>query len=96
MIGPAMMSEASHQIRTHLQCGDVELAHAVGKAALRDTPDDPAVVSALLELTAKLRSECMDMAIRKMEGSAIYAATEALLREVNVLTGQDMYGRFRP
>lgn len=89
------VSDASHRIRTHVQSGDHAQAYAVGKAALRDMPDSQAVLSALFELTATLRSECMDMASRRMDASTTYAATEALLREVNELTGQDMYGRPR-
>lgn len=87
------VSDASHRIRTHIQSGDHAQAYAVGKAALRDTPDDQAVLSALFELSATLRSGCMDMASRRMDASTTYVATEALLRAVNELTGQDMYGR---
>ncbi|MER2177126.1 MAG: hypothetical protein ABS955_05430 [Stenotrophomonas maltophilia] len=92
-ITESVVNDASHRIRTHVQSGDHAQAYAVGKAALRDMPDNPAVLSALFELTATLRSECMDMASRRMDASTSYAATEALLREVNELTGQDMYGR---
>jgi hypothetical protein len=51
-------------------------------------------MDAVLELTAQLRSTCMDLALRKMDYGPEYEVLEDVLRGANKLTGQDMYGRF--
>jgi hypothetical protein len=68
-------------------------AYSMGRAALDKPAHDHEVIAALRELTARLRSNCMDLAARKMDVSPEYDALEQLLKEANELTGEDMYGR---
>lgn len=70
-----------------------EQAYSVGKKALELEPNNLAVVESLKMVTAALRSQCMDMASRKQDCAAAYFECEDLLRKVNELTKQDIYGR---
>jgi hypothetical protein len=84
---------SAEQITAFTVSGDYESAYRVGREALSGGVQDTAVLSALYALTAKLRSECMDMAVRKADVGDGYFSKENLLRAVNALTGEDMYGR---
>ena len=70
-----------------------EQAYRVGKRALEKAPDDENVIRALKTVTAALRSRCMDLASNKAtEFSLELQEKEALLRRINQLTGEGMYG----
>lgn len=90
------MSEISERIRENISAGNYEAAYSIGRDALQEqgcSRDE--IVAALCELSARLRSDCMGMAVRKMDSGADYDALEVLLRKTNTLTGQDMYGFFK-
>ncbi len=88
------MSDAATKIRELIKSNSLEQAYNVGCAALSAHPNDKLTIKAMYELSAKLRSECMGLAARKMDSGAPYFSTEALLRKVNEQTGEDMYGNF--
>ncbi|WMY07443.1 hypothetical protein [Paraburkholderia phenoliruptrix] len=89
------MSEISERIRTNISVGNYEEAYSIGRDALQESAyGRDEIVAALCELTARLRSDCMGLAVRKMDSGADYDALELLLRKTNELTGQDMYGFF--
>ena len=70
-----------------------EDAYQVGKRALQEDPGNERVIDALKAVTAVLRSRCMDLASNKAtEFSPELVEKEALLRKINRLTGQEMYG----
>ncbi len=70
-----------------------EQAYRVGKRALQNDPGNEAVIGALKEITAALRHRCMDLASNKAtEFSPELKEKEALLRKINPLTGEGMYG----
>lgn len=89
------MSELSDRILKNVRAGAYEDAYRVGNEVLSKSREDADVMAAMLELSAHLRSECMSLAIQKMDCSQQYVSLESLLRKVNELTGQDMYGSFK-
>jgi hypothetical protein len=71
-------------------------AYVIGLEALKDPENDhDEIVAVLCDLTARLRSECMDRAVCKSDYGEEYDALEDLLSKANRLTGQDMYGSFK-
>ena len=87
------MSSNSDRIREKLRAAAYHEAFLIGRMALEESPCDYEVIAALHDLTAQLRSNCMDLAVRKMDVGPAYATLENVLSEANKLTGQDMYGR---
>lgn len=83
----------SDQIDEAIGSGNLELAYDLGRAGLQQFPDDQAIMNAMFALTAQLREQCIGLAVLKMDAGASYLAKEALLRRINALTGEDMYGR---
>jgi hypothetical protein len=82
------------KIQNHVAVGEYEQAYQIGADALAVNPTDEDVLTAMYELTAKLRSECYGLAVRKADFGEPYLSKEDLLRKANALTGEDMYGRF--
>jgi hypothetical protein len=90
------MSELSERIRMNISAGSYEKAYSIGRDALNESASNrDEIIAALCELTARLRSECIDLAVRKMDSGADYDALENLLCKANELTEQDMYGFFK-
>ncbi|NUW67192.1 hypothetical protein [Vibrio coralliilyticus] len=71
---------------------EYEKAYSLGKQGLKKDPNDSEIIESLKSVTAALRSQCMDMAYRKQDCTPEYSKLEDLLRNVNELTQQDMYG----
>ncbi|WP_038483812.1 hypothetical protein [Collimonas arenae] len=71
-----------------------EEAFQLGRMALAENSTNSEVLDALYVLTAKLRSECIYLACKKMDCGLDYQLLETVLRKTNALTGEDMYGRF--
>ncbi|CAD6550384.1 hypothetical protein ACFQ3P_24230 [Paraburkholderia sabiae] len=87
------MSKPADKIRSNVSIGAYQQAYLLGVNALETAKSDRSdIVAALRDLTARLRSECMERAIQKMDFGPEYEALERLLRNSNELTGQDMYG----
>ncbi|MCA6062695.1 hypothetical protein [Thalassolituus marinus] len=87
------MSTYEEEIGILLKEMKYEQAYSVGKATLDREPNNSAVVESLKKVSAALRSQCMDMACRKQDCAPAYFELEDLLRKVNELTKQNMYGR---
>lgn len=86
--------EVAKEMRTKIDNGEYREALQLGTDATSNGIMNPVVMEAMLYLTAKIRSTCMDMASRKAEGQH-YWDLENLLGQANVLTGEDVYGRRR-
>lgn len=90
------MSEISDRMRMNISVGAYETAYSIGREALQESKyDRDEIIAVLCELTARLGSDCMGLAAKKMDFGADYDALEKLLRKANELTGQDMYGFFK-
>ena len=90
------MSGMADRILESINDKDYARAYLIGLEALDESEKgNEEILAALRELTARIRSECMDRAISKDDYNNEYIDFEALLRKVNLLTGQDMYGRIR-
>ncbi|CAG9181314.1 hypothetical protein LMG23992_04474 [Cupriavidus laharis] len=90
------MSEIADAIRKNIDSSAYEKAYLIGHDALQKSEEErEEIIAALCELTARLRADCMGMAVKKMDSGATYDSLESLLRKVNELTGQDMYGFFK-
>lgn len=87
------MNTFEEELRDLLKENKFEKAYSLGKKAIELEPNNSAVVESLKMVTAALRSQCMDMASRKQDCTAAYFECEDLLRKVNELTKQDIYGR---
>lgn len=88
------MRETVGRILASIDCGDYELAYRIGSDALSEAQNERAqILRALCKLSARLRSVCMELAVQKKDFGKGYVELDALLRKVNLLTGQDMYGR---
>ncbi|GLQ52342.1 hypothetical protein ACFFJT_01305 [Dyella flava] len=81
------------QINRCIDAGSYAEAFRLASVAMAESGGDPRIMESMLHLTANLRSICMYMACKRMDGGAKYLALEALLREASAVTGQDMYGR---
>tara|TARA_Y100000815_G_scaffold271473_1_gene298116 strand:- start:517 stop:879 length:363 start_codon:yes stop_codon:yes gene_type:complete len=81
------------ELRDLLKENKFEQAYSVGKKALELEPNNLAIIESLKMVTAALSSQCMDMASRKQDCAAAYFECEDLLRKVNELTKQEIYGR---
>lgn len=88
------MSELAQKICEQIEHGEFAQALQLAKTSTSGRIHDGEVRQAVLSLTAELRSICMSLACRKMDGGAEYDAIESVLRQANELTGQDMYGRY--
>jgi Arc/MetJ-type ribon-helix-helix transcriptional regulator len=87
------VSDMTDRIRKNIDAGAYEQAYSIGRDALQKSEcSREEIIAVLRELTARLRAECMGLAVKKMDSGAAYDELEALLRESNKLTGQDMYG----
>ena len=83
----------AQEIATLARQARYEDAYRVGKRALEKHPGNERIIAALKKVTATLRSRCMDLASNKAtEFSPELKEKEALLRKINPLTGQGMYG----
>ncbi|WP_226951743.1 hypothetical protein [Ralstonia pseudosolanacearum] len=90
------MIEVVDRIRMNIVTGAYEVAYLIGRDALQEPGCDRGkIVAVLCELAAKIRFDCMGLAVRKSDYGADYVALESLLRKTNELTGQDMYGFFK-
>ncbi|BDD91860.1 hypothetical protein PanNE5_13000 [Pandoraea sp. NE5] len=89
------MSEFSDHILRDVRAGAYEDAYRIGSEVLSKSREDADVMATMLELSAHLRSECMSLATKKIDYGQEYVSLENLLRKVNELTGQDMYGSFK-
>lgn len=85
--------DTANQIRQYVDAGDYEAAAKLSIEAAKDRRPESEVMQAILYLTAALRHNCMNRAVRKQDSGPEYCALEATLREVNKVTGEDMYGR---
>jgi hypothetical protein len=91
------MSAVSDQILASIHDKDYQHAYSVGLDTLTKQPGvHKEVVTALHALASRLRSECMDRALKKNDHSDEYFELESLLRKVNALTGEGMYGKLDP
>jgi hypothetical protein len=91
------LNEIADQILASAYDKDYDRACAIGLEAVSGPASgSKEVFAALLELTSRLRSECMDRALQKDDHSDEYHRLESLLRKLNELTGQDIYGKPRP
>jgi hypothetical protein len=88
------MDGTAEHIRAMVEAGVYDEAYRLGKEAIDAKAPNGDIIAALLGLTAKLRSNCMDLAAKKQDVGPRYRSMEDLLREANKLTGEDMYGRF--
>ena len=87
------MKKTAQHIASLARQGRYEQAYQVGKRALQNDPGNEAVIRALKDITAALRHRCMDLASNKAtEFSPELIEKEALLRKINPLTGEGMYG----
>ncbi len=87
------MKAPAREIAALAQQARYEDAYRVGKQALEKEPGNERVVDALKDMAATLRGRCMDLASNKAtEFSPELKEKEALLRKINRLTGQGMYG----
>ena len=86
------MSKIAEDIRGLVKNKNYEKAFSLGKQGLEKDPHNLEIVESLKLLTAALRSQCMDMASKKQDCTSVYFELEDLLRTVNELTRQDMYG----
>ena len=87
------MKTPAQEITSLARQARYEQAYQVGKRTLQHDPGDEAVIDALKEVTAVLRQRCMDLASNKAtEFSPELTEKEALLRRINQLTGEGMYG----
>lgn len=92
----ACVSKMAELVRMNISVGAYEKAYSIGRDALQEPKcDRENIIAALCELTARLRSDCMSLAVRKLDFGEDYDALENLLRKTNELTGQDMYGFFK-
>ncbi len=89
------LSEFSDHILRDVRAGAYEDAYRIGSEVLSKSREDADVMATMLELSAHLRSECMSLATKKIDYGQEYVSLENLLRKVNELTGQDMYGSFK-
>jgi hypothetical protein len=90
------VGEMADRIRMNISAGDYEKAYSIGRDALQEPEcDREEIVTALCELTARLRSDCMGLAARKMDCGAQYDVLENLLRKTSEFTGQNIYGYFK-
>ncbi|MGF6408576.1 hypothetical protein [Paraburkholderia tuberum] len=87
------MSLKSQRVREMVRAAAYREAYLIGRKALEESACDDEVIAALRDLTTQLRSNCMDLAARKMDVGPEYDALEKLLREANRLIGEDLYGR---
>ena len=88
-----VMKTPAQEIASLVRQARHEHAYTVGKRALQHDPGDEAVIGALKEVTAVLRQRCMDLASNKAtEFSPELKEKETLLRRINQLTGEGMYG----
>ncbi|MFT4163487.1 hypothetical protein [Shinella sp.] len=85
----------AEQMNDLIQAGDYRRVVDLGIAASLTGRLEPEAFQALLRMTARLRSACIDLALRKADSGPEYEALEAILIEANKLTGEDMYGRRR-
>ena len=69
-----------------------EEAYELGNDPLSDPASYTEVMASLNNLANELRSYCMMMAAKKMDGDHEYWSREDLLRKVCKLIGQDVYG----
>lgn len=82
------------QIDRHVDAGNYSEALRLGLKAGADGVPEPEVMKSMFRFTAKLRSDCMDMACNKAtDGGPEHLALEAMLCKANEVTGEDMYGR---
>lgn len=88
------MEDTTAQIREHIRVREYRQAYALGKDSWTEHGQAAPILSALLELTSELRSQCMGMASRRADSGQEYFALEQLLREASALTKQDLYGNF--
>jgi hypothetical protein len=88
------MTDVPQQVREHIRAGEYQQAYLLGRSALSEKSPSSSLFSALLELTSKLRFECMDMAVKKADYGREYFTMEQLLRDASALTNQDVYGNF--
>lgn len=87
------MKAPAQEIEALARQGRYAQAYQVGKRALENDPGNESVVRALKKVTAALRHRCMDLASNKAtEFSPELKEKEALLRQINPLTGEGMYG----
>ena len=87
------MNAPAREIAALARQARYEDAYRVGKRALEKDPGNEHVIDALKDVTAALRSRCMDLASNKAtEFSPELKEKEALLRKINPLTGEGMYG----
>lgn len=89
-----MSNETAQEILKLVESGLLEQAFNKGAEGLHASPGNNDILSALYELTAVLRSKAMSFASKKANYSSI-SSEEVLLKRVNDLTQQDMYGNFR-
>ncbi|BCE01828.1 hypothetical protein [Marinicellulosiphila megalodicopiae] len=73
---------------------EYEAAYLLGANILAQHQNNEEAVNALCSLTAKLRSDCNDLAFKQRDNSTEYHDLEALLIKTNLLTHQDMNGAF--
>ena len=89
-----MSSQLAQEILNLVSKEDYEAAYLLGKKSLVGQPKNEDILQSLFVLTAKLRSEAMSHASKKANYSSI-SSYEVLLKKVNELTGEDMYGNFK-
>lgn len=85
----------AERINELTEAGDYRGALDLGVAASPTGRPDVEVLRALLRMTSRLRSVCIDLAYRKQDIGLAYEALEAILIEAGELTDEDIYGRRR-
>ena len=87
------MKAPAQEIKSLTQQARYEQAYRVGKRALENDPDNENVINALKKMATVLRRRCRDLAHNKAtEFSKEGREKEALLRQINQLTGEGMHG----
>lgn len=88
-----MSNQLAQEILSLVSAEKYDAAYSLGKESIDIQPENEEILQALYALTAKLRSEAMGHASKKANYSSI-SSYEVLLKKVNELTGEDMYGNF--
>jgi hypothetical protein len=75
------MDGTAERIRAMVEVGAYDEAYRLWKEAIDAKARNDDIIAALLDLTAKLRSDCMDLAAKKQDVGTKYRSMEDLLRE---------------
>lgn len=89
-----MSKQLAQEVSNLVSTKDYDSAYSLGRESLESQPENEDILQTLYALTAKLRSEAIGHASKKTNYSSI-SSCEVLLKKVNELTDEDMYGNFK-